>query len=176
MLRQILTRLKPTRRRVVVYLVAMLGILALRLVLDVWAGSRLQTVTARLAPAYGGRLDAYSLSPPAVAPGENRARIASAAAALTTLDNGSGRRQNFLQAFTDAFPAEPQKRLAILRQAVIDNSLALQVLDEIESRPKANWELIYSDGHRMRLPSRKNRFRLLPSAWRWGCPLRPWRG
>jgi hypothetical protein len=40
-----------------------------------------------------------------------------------------------------------------LRQAVADNRLALQVLDEIESRPKANWELIYSDGHRMRLPS-----------------------
>jgi hypothetical protein len=54
---------------------------------------------------------------------------------------------------TDAFPAGPEKRLAILRQAVADNRLALQVLDEIESRPKANWELIYSDGHRMRLPS-----------------------
>jgi len=153
MFRGLWQRLKPTRRRVVVYIAVFLGILLLRLALDVWAGAHLTSVSARIAQSYGGRLDAYSLSPLAVAPGENRARIASAAAALAVMDNGSGRRQNFLLALTDAFPAGPEKRLAILRQAAADNRLALQVFDEIESRPKANWELIYSDGHRMRLPS-----------------------
>jgi hypothetical protein len=146
-------RLKPTRRRVVVYIAVVLGILALRLVLDVWAGSRLQAVTDRLAPAYGGRLDAYSLSPPAVAPGENRARIASAAAALTGMPQDGIRIGQLTGALLGTAPADPKQRLAILRQAVSESRLALQVLDEIESRPKANWELIYSDGHRMRLPS-----------------------
>jgi hypothetical protein len=146
-------RLKPTRRRVVVYIAVILGILALRLVLDVWAGSRLQAVTDRLAKAYGGRLDASSLSPPAVAPGENRARIASAAAALTGMPQDGIRIGQFTGALLGTAPADPKQRLAILRQAVSESRLALQVLDEIESRPKANWELIYSDGHRMRLPS-----------------------
>ena len=146
-------RLKPSRRRVSVYMAVFLGTLVLRASLDVWAGYQLRAVSARIAPTYGGRLDAASLSPPAVAPGENRARLVSAAAALTDVSREPLRRDRFTQALLGAAPAEPEARLAILRQAVADNRLALQVLDEIESRPKANFEIVYEDGHRARMPS-----------------------
>jgi hypothetical protein len=136
-----------------VYILVILGFLLLRLVLDIWAGSRLRSVSARIAPAYGGRLDAASLSPPAVAPGENRARIVSAAAALTDVQKEPLRREQLMQALAGALPADPVARLAILRRAVAENRLALQVLDEVESRPKANWEIDYAEGFRMRLPS-----------------------
>jgi hypothetical protein len=58
-----------------------------------------------------------------------------------------------MQALAGAIPADPVARLAIVRRAVAENRLALQVLDEVESRPKANWEIDYDDGFRMRLPS-----------------------
>ena len=153
MFRGLWQRLKPTRRRIVVYIAVFLGILLLRLALDVWAGAHLTSVSARIAPAYGGRLDAASLSPAAVAPRENRARIASAAAALTDMPQDAVRRGQFTGALLGTAPADPEKRLAILRHAVAENRLALQVLDEIESRPKTNWEIEYADGHRMRMPS-----------------------
>ena len=146
-------RLKPTRRRAVAYILVVLGILLLRLVLDVWAGARLKSVAERLAPAYGGRLDAASLAPPAAAPGENRARIAAAAASLTDLQKEPLRREQFTQALMGAVPADASLRLAILRRVADENRLALHVLDEIESRPKANWEVEYAEGHRVRLPS-----------------------
>ena len=146
-------RLVPTRRRVVVYILVILGILLLRLVLDVWAGARLKSVAGRLAPAYGGRLDAASLAPPAAAPGENRARIAAAAASLTDLQKEPLRREQLTQALMGAVPADASLRLAILRRVADENRLALHVLDEIESRPKTNWEVEYADGHRVRLPS-----------------------
>jgi hypothetical protein len=153
MFSELRSRLIPTRRRVVVYIAVFLGILLLRLVLDLWAGAHLRSVSDRIAPAYGGRLDAASLSPPAVAPGENRARIISAAAALTTLQNDGRRRDALMQALTGMLPGDPGKRIEVLRQAVIEYRLALMVLDELESRPKANWEIEYADGFRMRLPS-----------------------
>jgi hypothetical protein len=136
-----------------VYILVILGFLLLRLALDIWAGSRLRSVSDRIAPAYGGRLDAASLSPPAVAPGENRARIVSAAGALTDVQKEPLRREQLMQALAGALPADPVARLAILRRAVAENRLALQVLDEVESRPKANWEIEYAEGFRMRLPS-----------------------
>jgi hypothetical protein len=146
-------RLIPTRRRVVVYIAVFLGILLLRLALDLWAGAHLRSVSDRLAPAYGGRLDAASLSPPAVAPGENRARIVSAAASLADVQKAPLRRDQLMQALAGALPADPAARLAIIRRAVAENRLALQVLDEVEARPKANWEIEYADGFRMRMPS-----------------------
>jgi hypothetical protein len=146
-------RLKPTRRRVVVYILVVFGILLLRLVVDVWAGAHLRAVSGRIAPEYGGRLDLASLAPPAVAPAENRARIAAAAAALTTLGGSGPLRESVMLALTRALPADEARRQVILREAVEGNRLALTVLDEIRSRSQANWDISYGDGPRMRLPS-----------------------
>ena len=144
------SRLIPTRRRVVTYVAVLLGLLLVRLALDIWAGYHVRSVSARLILVYGG-LDLASLSPPAVKPGENRARILSAAAALTERDaRGRG---ELTAALFGTLAKDPAKRQAILRQAVANNRLALQVLDGVESRPKANWEITYRDGTRMRMPS-----------------------
>lgn len=147
------SRTLPTRRRAVGLVAVLLGILLLRFALDVWAGSRLRSVAERIAPAYGGRLDAASLAPPAVRPGENRARIASAAASLADLPPGPTRSVQLSSALSDVPYMDPSARLAIFRLAASENRLALQVLDGIESRPKANWEIQYADGFRMRLPA-----------------------
>ena len=151
--RSVWLRLKPTRRRVVVDILVVLGILLLRLVVDVWAGAHLRAVSGRIAPEYGGRLDVASLAPPVVAPAENRARIAAAAAALTTLGRSGPLRESVMLAVTRALPADEARRQVILRQALEGNRLALTVLDEIHSRPEANWDIGYNDGPRMRLPS-----------------------
>jgi hypothetical protein len=148
------SRLIPTRRRVVVYIAVFLGILAVRLAIDAWAVYRLHAIAARLTPIHGS-LDIASLAPPAVKPADNRARILAAAATLTVVQSDPSRARGELGSalfgpglmFTD-----PARRHEILRRAVDGNRMALGLLDEAESRPKANWEITYRDGEWMRVP------------------------
>ena len=153
------SRLIPSRRRVVAYLIVILVLLLLRVAVDVWAGYHLASVTARLAPIYQG-LDLASLTPPAVGPGENRARVLAAAASLTVTQYDTLRRSTLSQALFGepalsrlATGGDSAKRQQVFRQAVTDDRLALLVLDEAESRPKANWDITYRDGTRVRLPA-----------------------
>jgi hypothetical protein len=143
------SRLILSRRRVVTYVVVILVLLLLRVVADLWAGSHLASVKARLAPIYNG-LDVASLAPPAIRPAENRARVLAAAAALVVGDSSA--LGGALSTFSVS-PKDPVKRDAVLRKAVADNRAALQVLDEAESRPKSNWDITYRDGPRLRVPS-----------------------
>ena len=147
-------RLRPTRRRVVMYVIGILALLLLRVVADLWAGYRLASVTTRLAPIYKG-LDMASLAPPAVGPAENRARVLAAAAALTVVQNDIAKRGVLSAAISGGSTAggDTATRQLALRQMVSDNRIALAVLDEAESRPKSNWEITYRNPLRMRLPS-----------------------
>ena len=145
-------RLLPTRRRVVIYVAGLLGLLVVRGALNLWAGYRLRTVSARIEQSYG-KLDLAALAPPAVAPAENRARILSAAAALTVRQPALANRGELTQALLGSPAEDPAKRQAVLRQAVEENRIALEVLEEAESRPKSNWEISYHDGAQVRLPS-----------------------
>jgi hypothetical protein len=151
------SRLIPTRRRVVTYVVVIIGLLVVRLALDLWAGHRLRLVSDRLAPIYRG-LDLASLAPPNVLPAENRARILSAAAALTVVQSsrgpaGGGALRQALFDFQASQFKDPSKRQEVLRASVETNRLALQLLDQAETRSKANWEITYRDGPRARMPS-----------------------
>jgi hypothetical protein len=146
------SRLIPTRRRVVSYILVILAILVLRLVLGFWAGYHLRSVSAPLAAKYGG-LDMASLAPPRVAPADNRARILAAAAALTVLVQDARKMAELYRALSAAGPTDPAARQAILRPLVAENELALSVLDRAESRSGANWEIPYRDGPDFKLPS-----------------------
>jgi hypothetical protein len=136
------SRLIPTRRRVVTYVAVIIGLLVVRLALDMWAGHYLRLVSDGLAPIYRG-LDVASLAPPNVLPAENRARILSAAAALTVLQSSAGfaGRGAVTQALFGSQITDPAKRLDVLRRAVDANRMAIQLLDQAESRPKANWDI-----------------------------------
>ena len=146
-----LTRLKPTRRRVVTYVVVLLALLVVRLGVEMWAEWRLNGVTARLGKFYGP-IDVASLAPPRVAPPDNRARILRSAASLVTLQQDARRMAEVGKALSATAPADPAQRLAILRRTVTENSLAILVLDHVESRSGANWDIRYTEGTHADVP------------------------
>jgi len=146
-----LTRLKPTRRRVVTYIVVLLALLVVRLGFGAWAAWRLQGVTTRLAAVYGP-LDVASLAPPRVAPADNRARILRAAASLIVLQQDVLKVNELGNLLSARGAADPAQRLVGLRRAVTENELALSVLDRAESRPGVTWEIPYREGSRASVP------------------------
>lgn len=156
------SRLKPTRRRVVTYIVVLLALLVVRLGLEAWAEWRLNDVSARLEKTYGP-IDMASLAPPRVALEANRARILRSAASLIVLQRDARTMSDIGKALSAAAPSDPAQRLAILRRAVAENALALSVLGQAESRPGVNWDLRYSDGPTMDVPPLME-IRLLASA------------
>lgn len=149
-----LSRLIPTRRRVVTYLAVLASLLVIRLGLGWWAGHELQKTIDRIGPLYGGLSLRTLERNPHVPREQNRAKVVAAAGALVVhATSDSSTNDGKLNALLFNPPHDPAARIAYLRDFADNNALALQVLAAAESRTQSDWEVRYSDEPHAQLPS-----------------------
>jgi hypothetical protein len=130
----------------------LLALLVVRLVLGFWAAHELENTVERIAPHYGG-LALATLAPPNLPRVENRAKVLAAAAALVNTPGNAAGEGRLNSALTGSLAKDLATQIPILREIAADNRLALEVVATAEGRAQSNWEIHYSDGRSVRLPS-----------------------